>query len=315
MIATVNIRRAAKASTAPLFWVRLAALTQAGVLADALSGISDATGFLKWAANNFFPNYLWTCMIDLRESPRWHPEWIDPDHLYAEVVGRVQGAMQMLVESECPSAWSGALEFALKRLKKTGRLLAAYFPGPFDDFGQFTPLSSSIGAFKEIEGKLTSARKLSDVPELSVLADLSQPSDNVGAHITRILDAPIEENVADEEELRFLRLAARIARGRHDESLAGLVTNRCLFRARHRVGNEPATDIFEVMIEACGSYNNPDKYRAQIGESATKLCFGVNGGEVLKNLLAVFDVLTKRDEKLIPVLARASSIARTKIHR
>jgi hypothetical protein len=79
MITTVNIRRAIDAPDAPLWWVRLAVLTHAGVLTDAMSGMSNSQGFLKSAAEVFTSNYLWTTVIDFHSAPRWRPEWIDPD--------------------------------------------------------------------------------------------------------------------------------------------------------------------------------------------------------------------------------------------
>ncbi len=208
-----------------------------------------------------------------------------------------------------------AFEVAFTRLKQTGKLLAAYFPGPFDDFRQIGLVSSSIDAFKEIEAKLASASKLSDVPELAALANASKPSDSVGTHVTRILNAPIDENIAAWEELAFLRLAARIGRSRRDEALATLVMNRCVFIAKRSARKEAVTDIFEVMVEAWGAYDDSNRHRSQVGDAATKLCFAIHGYEDLRHLLTVFDVLSQRDEKLISALARASSIARTKINR
>jgi hypothetical protein len=55
LIATIDLRRAAKASAAPVFWARLAALTHAGVVTDALGKMPDSKGFLRWASRNFMP--------------------------------------------------------------------------------------------------------------------------------------------------------------------------------------------------------------------------------------------------------------------
>jgi hypothetical protein len=55
-------------------------------------------------------------------------------HLYAELVGRAQGALQLVAEDARPASWVSAIEGALDQLKSSGKLAAAYFPGPFDDF-------------------------------------------------------------------------------------------------------------------------------------------------------------------------------------
>jgi hypothetical protein len=74
IVSIARLRQRAGRADAPVFWVRLAALAHAGVLTDALCGILDTEGFLKWAADNFFPAYLWNCTIDLQAAPRWQPE-------------------------------------------------------------------------------------------------------------------------------------------------------------------------------------------------------------------------------------------------
>src|SRR5205814_22399 len=95
LISGANLRRAARALDAPVYWVRLAALAHAGVLADALySGVEDADGFFEWSKARFLQNYRWHGLVDLRDAPRWRPEWITPEHLYAEVLGRLNGALQ-----------------------------------------------------------------------------------------------------------------------------------------------------------------------------------------------------------------------------
>jgi hypothetical protein len=286
IIATVKIHGKGNVTGMSLFWVRLAALSHAGVLAEGLSGVRDTTKFLRWAVQTLYPNYLWTSAIDLHEAPRWNPEWLDPEHLYAELVGRVQGALALLPKGERPKAWITNVHVALKRLTKTGKLLASTFAGPFDDFREGTViLSSSIDAFKEIEEKLATASKLSDIPGLFALADASQPSDHVVTHVQRILNAPAEEGIAGKQELIFLRLCARIGRVTRDEPIANSVINRCLFIARKPKRTESVTDIFEVMVEACAAHQDVIKYRAQLGEAAAKLCFAIEGSSDLKNLV------------------------------
>jgi len=313
MIATVKIRGKAKVSGLPLFWVRLAALAHAGVLTNALKGITDTEGFLAWASQNFYPNYLWTCAIDLHDAPRWNPEWLDPEYLYAELVGRVQGSIGLVPEALRPKTWIAALDTAYERLKVTGKRLAANFPGPFDDFRETTVLlSSNIDVFKDVEAELGKATKLSDVPGLFALAGASQPSDHVVANVRRILEAPLEDNISDKAELMYLRLCARIGRITRNEPIANSVVARCIYIARRPNRPGALTDIFEIMVEACAAYVDSDKYRAQIGEVATRLCFAIEDVTDLRNLLAIFDVLSTRDNKLAAALGRATAVAKTK---
>jgi len=316
LVTTVNIRNAAKASAAPLFWVRLAAFTHAGVLTDALSAIPDAEGFLRWAAEHFTPTYIWNTVIDRREAPRWSPDWIDPEHLVAELVGRVQNAVNLLPEGERPASWVSAVDQALTRLQKSGKYLAAFFAGPFEDFlpnmGRF---SSEIDAFVPIEEMAARASKLPSWNELFSVANASRPSDGFVASIRRIVSAPAYEPIADTNELSYLRLCADLGAGVRDEVIANAVFNRCLAIARQGGRTDGLTDIFEVMIHACAAYAAPEVFRKHVGDTAAHLAGVADTPADLTNLLAIFDVLGGRDEQLIPALAKAKAILLTKIGR
>jgi len=313
LISTTKVRQAARASNAPLFWIRLAALAHAGVLTDALSGMPDSERFLRWATQNFYATYVWHSVIDRRDAPRWRPDWISPDHLYAELVGRAQGAVQMVPEGSRPAEWVSAIEAALARLQESGKVLAEYFPGPFEDFRE-TPLGSSRPeVFNEIEAKLDAVSTLSEVPGIFALAYASQPATRVVANLLRILNLPPDHPIASRgKEMPFLELSAHIAASARSEPLANAIINRCLFEVR-RPGSEAAvTGIFAIMAESCAAHSDPQKHRELLGTTAAKVCFAVESNDDLSNLEAIFDVLAMRDERLIPALARARAIARTK---
>lgn len=129
----------------------------------------------------------------------------------------------------------------------------------------------------------------------------------------RILNLPADQPIASrEQEVPFLQLCAHVAASVRSEPLANAIINRCLFEVR-RPGSETAvTDLFAIMAEACAAHSDPQKHRDLLGAMATKLCFAVEKNDDLSNLEAVFDCLAMRDEKLIPALARARTIARTK---
>src|SRR5580704_17886204 len=65
-------------------------------------GLGGLRGLCPLAANrqrNWLANYLWHGVIDRRDAPRWNPDWISPDQLYAELAGRALGALQMMPKS------------------------------------------------------------------------------------------------------------------------------------------------------------------------------------------------------------------------
>lgn len=312
LISSVKLRHAASASDAPLFWIRLAALTHAGVLTDALSDLSESERFLQWARESFYPTYFWHSVIDRRDAPQWKPDWINPDQLYAELVGRVLIAVHLIPEENRPSQWMSAIDGALARLEKSGNALGVRFPGPFDDFREKSALPTNA-VFDEVEACLDGASSLNAVPGLFALAYITQPSPRVVGNVIRIVnqttDLPI---VTDEQQMPFLRLSAHIAASSRSEPLAQALINRCLVEVRALETKANPIELFVVMAEACAAQPDPQKHGELLGAAATKICFAVENDEDLSNLEAVFDLLVMRDERLIPALARARAIARTK---
>ncbi|RWK43755.1 hypothetical protein [Mesorhizobium sp.] len=312
IVTTIEIRRAAKTASAPVFWTRLAALTHAGVLADALGRMPDTAEFLGWVARNFYAHYVWNCIVDRHEAPRWCPDWISPDHIFAELVGRVRGALYMLPEVDRPAAWVELIDAATARLIDDKNMLAAMFPGPFDDFLKADATSALRDALAEVEAGLDQATRLADVPGLAALTYASIPSERAINNVARIVTVGMNEPVTDiDAELRYLKLAAHFALAGQSETIAQAVMDRCFVIARGADAFREKTDVFAVLMEACAVYRAGQRYHEVVSEYAARICFLVNGSENLSRLDDIFDVLVQRDEKHAKALARARAIIRT----
>lgn len=316
LIATIGVRSAAKASSAPVFWARLGSLAHAGVLADALCAMPDAPGFLGWATRNFYAIYVWHGVVDRRESPRWKPEWISPDHVFAELVGRARGALYMLAEDDRPESWTVAIEATTERLAADGQMLASVFPGPLDDFNASQTVSVLGDAVGEIEEQLDQAERLADVKGLAALAYAGVPSEQATASIVRILDVTTNVQVSDiESEVSYLRLAAHTALAAHSRPLAQVVIERCFSLIRDDEALKRITDIFAAICEACAVHGVGKEYRETLALNAARISFVIDKAESLSELDSIFEVLSKRDEKLTPYLAKARAVVRTKLGR
>ncbi|MER8715845.1 hypothetical protein [Mesorhizobium sp. M1295] len=313
IVATIEIRRSSKAASAPIFWTRLAALAHAGVLADALGRMPDTVGFLGWVARNFYARYVWNCIVDRREAPRWCPDWISPDHIFAELVGRARGALYTLAEACRPAAWVELIDAATARLIDDKNMLATMFPGPFDDFLTTNAVSTLRDVLAEVETGLDQATRLADVPGLAAMTYASIPSERAVHNVARIVTAGVNEQVTDiEVELSYLKLAAHFALATQSETIAQAVIDRCFIMARGTEAFTEITDLFAVIMEACAVYRAAQRYHEVVSEYAARLCFLVNSNEILSRLDDIFDVPVQRDEKLLSVLGRARAITKTK---
>ncbi len=314
LITTTELRRAAKAPTAPTFWVRLAALAHAGVITDALSGLEKPEGFWCWTNENLLPTYIWHGVVDRHEAPRWNPEWISPDILFAELVGRVSIALLLLPEDKRPEKWVSLLRSAVTRLEETGTPLAAAFPGPFDDFQPTNSSASQNEAFKAIKSQLETAEHFDEVPGLFALAYTTLLTKPLIDNVLRILKLMLERPVIEATtEVQYLQLASHIALTTRSTQISEIVINRCLNIAAQSDEKDTVSRLFLIITEACGAHETDLNFRTMLGQSASELCLAVNQPNLLKGVVGVFDVLTRRDEKLLPALAKARAIARTKI--
>jgi hypothetical protein len=123
---------------------------------------------------------------------------------------------------------------------------------------------------------------------------------------------PIDEPVADGNEINYLKLCARIGASARDKAIGNAVVNRCLFLANRPARQLGITDLLEVMVEACAAHAELADYRKQVGESFAGACFAASTGADLKNILVICETLGARDEKLMSSLAKARSIAETR---
>lgn len=314
LMTVANLRQAAKLPDTTLFWTRLAALTHAGVVTDALGEREDAEQFFHWAGEHFYPAYRWHTMIDRRAAPRWSPDWISPDHLHAEIVGRVNQSVHAIPQDQRPQAWTSAVEAALNELLKTGNALSAFFPGPFEDFQPAAPTAEVPPVFQPINEALEKASNFSDVPNLAAMAYSILLPEPALAAVLRILNLPLDEPITnDNHDAVFLHLSAYIAGTARSELIATAVINRCLLAVRNATSDEEIPRFLSIAIEACAAYENADKYRASVASVATQICFAAPGSAHLSELETIFDVLALRDEKLIPALARARAIVQTRL--
>jgi hypothetical protein len=153
------------------------------------------------------------------------------------------------------------------------------------------------------------------LPELFALVSASRPSDKVVVNIRRLTKGPTDEPLTRSEELKHLRLVARIGASARDTAIGNAVINRCIVLAQKPGRLEGITDVLEVMVEACAAYSKPDDYRKQVGEAVTAICYAANERIDLQNVLAISDTLCIRDEKLTFALAKARAVALVKIGR
>jgi hypothetical protein len=88
-----EISRAKILPDKPPYWRRLASIAQASLIERQVikSGI-DPAHFAKWAEPLRLQNFYLQTIVDLRQEPRWLPDYNSPHQLRSEFIGRILGA-------------------------------------------------------------------------------------------------------------------------------------------------------------------------------------------------------------------------------
>jgi len=75
------------------YWRRLASIAHASVLERAITSVNMLpSDFTTWAMQNRGQLYYLQTFVDMRREPRWNPDFVLPEQLNAEFIGRIIGA-------------------------------------------------------------------------------------------------------------------------------------------------------------------------------------------------------------------------------
>jgi len=304
VVTMVHLRPSANAKGVPLHWYRLAGLAHAGLLANALKGLSKTEGLLKWAVDNLGGSYTWHTAVDLREEPRWEPDWLTPSAIRNELIGRCANALWALPEAKRPEAWSTLISKALDTLTPA---LAAFFPGPLDGF-------VPEGVPQKPEAELKKARKLlskhssfKQVPGLMLVAYGGGIDASLTKDILRLLEGSGAQLSKRRTAHPILRCCAYIAATTKDTQLANATITRCL---RLVTGEMPANQILALLlvaVRACAAYGKTTTYYVECGNVASRFAYAIPPGAAM-DVRATLEELCHRDPKFIAALAHAMAV-------
>lgn len=79
----------------PPFWRRLSSIAHAALIErEVLNAKLEVSGFADWALKSGWGLYYMQSLVDLRQEPRWFPDFISPEQLKAELLGRIAFAAE-----------------------------------------------------------------------------------------------------------------------------------------------------------------------------------------------------------------------------
>lgn len=299
----------------PVFWRRSAAASHAALVARTLGrGHYGGEELLNWAMERRGEYFFLSVYRELRESPRWQPEWIDAESLIADAFGRIEQASQALPARELPATWQERIERTRQWLDERGLTARTWLPSitQGDRFAQ-EPLIPQVlkDRATELWEQLSAQPTAEGVLRLSNATELAGVPIGCGAEIRRALDAIFaNDGVKKEWAQAVLAVSARMALTAQDCALAGAIADRVFNQALH---DPEGVRVFEVIIrllQCAAADPDPDSAVNGMARRAEQLALALPPGGAQDRLFGCLRKLQRLNDKQAPIWARAVSTAR-----
>jgi hypothetical protein len=128
VLSTVRLATHALTRDRPVYWRRFAAATHAALICRAFGKEGPSAEIFDWAIRMRQDYYILSVYGEMRDSPRWQPEWLEPQSLAADTYGRAMQVLQRIPEAELPPSWGDRLMETTNWINELELMRRAYLP-------------------------------------------------------------------------------------------------------------------------------------------------------------------------------------------
>ncbi|UPT96388.1 hypothetical protein J4G48_0046530 [Bradyrhizobium barranii subsp. apii] len=261
----------------PPYWRRLAAVAHASLLErELLRRGADISDFSSWAYPNRNQHCVLQNSVDLRREPRWLPEFLAPDQLKAEFVGRISAAM-IVNKSKIRSP-----ELRSLALDESGPLQslivfpAPYLPGPLEggvEAVQPMPPDIERQVYADLKSDVVTPQSFIGLVNTALIFKLGPQMADLAAEALRRAKYQLRDVGADVPALSLLYGLAIVAAVTRSGGLAAEV--RVLVRvARRRPGVVmDLSGTLRVVMMAAAAHADIDEWCTFVGDWLTELAY------------------------------------------
>jgi hypothetical protein len=257
------------------YWRRLVAIAQASLIERELVEVGvHSSRFADWAASGRGQLFFLQSLVDLRQEPRWLPDFMDPEQLKLEFLGRItgagaryaktlpEGALRDLVCGEGPESVSAAMKFP-----------QAWLPGPLEG-GMAPPIVFPDELAQRLRDPSSEPLAESALAGFANMALMCRIGDDQARIVTDALRrAKYQLNVGTDGDRMFSLLVglAEVAAVARSPDLAKEV--RILARVqRRRAGVKlEVGSLMRIGFIAAASEGDLDKWSEAVGEWLTEI--------------------------------------------
>lgn len=307
-----TIARAGVLRSRPPFWRRMAAIAQASLIEQNIVeggvDLSIAYEFSNLGRGLYF--YEQT-LIDLRREPRWLPDFIAPEQLHNELVGRVVGAVEANLESVGPGELRElVVGEAPDSLKSRMTVPFAFFPGPLEGAcAVYRAPPSEIEELirKNLERADGDFRSFTALANFTPLFSIGEESVALAAKTIREAQYLIRAGEGDADAFAMLwGLATAASAARSGELAREVRVLARVVRRRSRAILLPVNELRILMITAA-AFAELNDWSTFVGEWVTELAFEDMAHDDAKTLASHLGVLLDFEPHLWHTCGRAQA--------
>lgn len=316
VLATARLATHEITSEHPVFWRRLVAVAHAEIVTQAFSSSRvSADKLLEWALGVRWREFVLSVRNDLHVEPRWMPEWIGPDYLMADVLGRVRSACLGGDWDDIPESWKTLMEPLEKWVTENKLGLQTMFPSVL----QGAPARANFDVLSpELQEMMNGHyQQLASDPSPEHLIMLLQWVETVGVRpgsdedvLAAVMATRSNAPTLDNSVIKAaLTTAARIAVLTRNVRLAEAVAETLLNFSRGVLSTASANEVVFVLLECSGAWPDHEQSRKALAAQLEQLAFRIPKGEQSEALAGLIGRLQAMDKVLAPFLGRALTCA------
>jgi len=247
----------------------------------------------------------------LADESRWRPEWIQPNYLKADALGRIRHALVMSPEGARPKEWQRHLDALQTRLSEADAFILSTLPAIGESARLLNPLAADPGELKKYYAQFESESTEENLVTLAPLIySYGCPEETV--HALHLLMADMRGKLLKAEEKGFqlvTTVASHVATQYQDVSLADKISDLCLEAARSCANPNAVRECVLRIIEGAAADTDRDRAKRGMAKRVEAIAFSLPA-EMLSELLLILRLLQSFDNELASYLGRAVAGAR-----
>lgn len=303
----------------PPYWRQLAAITQAALIERELvaAGVDQADSrFLEWTRQGRGQYFFLQAMVDLRQEPRWLPDFVSPDQLKSEFLGRLAGAAQKhkanIQSDELRALLLGTEEGGVQSLL---RFPFPFLPGPLEggvEASSEMPEEIKVAVREQLAAEAIKPSSFAALVNSALVFKIHADHPDLAASALRRAKYQIRGGENPGLHFSLLSGLATVAAVTRSEVLANDI--RILTRAARRRLGIGTEDAMRIGLIAASAFSDKKEWAKVVGDWMTELAFEDQDDMAAAKLLSHIRVLVLLEPELWRTCTKAeaalASIAR-----